>query len=187
MIHFDMQAPHGSRVYPTMTGIRIELSEDMRESVGKWLQDEATRFGQASTPSQEMMVCPKCGGKLQMRNDIPIFCSLCHGAMQVSKAVGEGYLKSLKQEQTIVRKQQPADLDGRQGTPPPQNHYDQLRQVINQQQHPVAIPLPHLQPKVAPPGEVLVVDGHELQPGEYTSKTELITEEDEFIGPIQQT
>ena len=186
MIHFDMQAPHGSRVYPTMTGIRIEIPDNMRDTVGKWLQDEATRFGQSSTPAEEMMVCPKCGGKLQMRNDIPIFCSLCHGAMKVSKTIGEGYLKSLKQEQTIVRQQSTAPV-GNQGTPPPQNHYDQLRQVINQQQHPVAIPLPHLQPNVAQVGEPLVVDGHELKPGESSSQTELITEEEEFIGPVQQT
>jgi hypothetical protein len=188
MIHFDMQAPHGSRVYPTMTGIRIEIPDSMRDALGKWLHDEAARYDQSSTPPEEMMTCPKCGGELKMSNGVPLFCSLCHGAMQVSRTVGEGYIKSLKQQNTVVRQQQFGPPPGNQGTPPPPNHYDQLRHTINQQQHPVAVPLsyPPFGSVVAPPGEPLIVDGQEIKPGDSISHTVPLTDEGEFIGPIQQ-
>lgn len=170
MIHFDMQAPHGARVYPTMTGLRIEIPDNMRDIIGKWLQDEAVRYGQTVTEEEELVVCPKCNGKLEMRNGIPVFCTLCHGRMKVSKTAAEGYTASLSQPQTVVRQQ--ASLP----PAPPVSPHDQLRAVLNQQQHPVAIPLQQL----------IVVDGKELHPGESIATTSPDTDEGEFIGPIQQ-
>lgn len=191
MIHFDMQSPHGSRVYPTMTGIRLEIPDNMREAVGKWLRSEADRFDLQAIPPQDMVVCPACGGKLKLLHGVPVVCTLCHGSMRVSKAAAEGYAKSLGQPQTIVRQQTAPDAAVEESEPPPpfQDRYQDLRNVINQQQHPVAVPLQH-HPFAAsvPAGQPLIVDGKALKVGESIASTQVEPEEDEeFIGPIQQS
>ena len=155
-IHFEMQSPHGTRIYPTMTGCRIEYTAASKDAVEAWLQSEAIRFGQANLAPEDTVPCPKCGGELKMAGNVPLFCSLCHGALRVSKSTSASYIASLHQPQMVVREQmfdEPND-DGQQGSAPPPSPHDMLRKVLHEQLHPSAVPISH---RLSVPAEAMVV------------------------------
>jgi hypothetical protein len=141
-IHFEMQAPHGTRIYPTMTGCRIEYTAASKAAVETWLQSEATRFGQSNLAPEDTVPCPKCGGELKMAGNVPLFCSLCHGALRIGKTTAASYVASLNQPQMVVREQQfDEPSDSEQGSAPPPSPHDMLRQVLHDQLHPTAVPI----------------------------------------------
>jgi hypothetical protein len=102
---FEMQAPHGTRIFASMHGCVIEYSESLRHTVIDWLRSELVRFEQASAMQEELIVCPRCGGKLEMRGDVPVVCTLCHGRGKVTKPMAEAFAQSSKQGQMVVRQQ----------------------------------------------------------------------------------
>jgi hypothetical protein len=196
-IHFDMAAPHGARIYPTMDGCRIEFQPSMRPVIESWLQNEAVRFGLVATAPEEMVTCPRCEGKLVLNGETPVFCTLCHGAMRVTKTVAANFRAASKQ--TIVRKQEvlvsPPVSNGSMGTPPPKDRFDQLRSTIATQNNPVAKPIgpqlpvdhtsdtiPSTPPDAPIPEVPLAPPG--LLPGMSVATTQLVEDdEDEFVAP----
>lgn len=175
---FEMQAPHGTRIFPSMLGCIIEYNDELKEEVEKWLEDERVRFGQVSTEDSDLVACPKCNGELLMRDGVPLYCTLCHGRGKVTSATAASYTKSLSQKPTTVRKQQIVEetqtvRPGKVvGTPPPRSPHDQLRAVIAHQTNQVAVPLKQL-----PPVE-------EMEPGQSYSATTVVDDDDDFVAPV---
>lgn len=102
---FEMQAPHKTRIFPSMHGCVIEYTDETRQLVIDWFRTEIVRFEQESAAQEDLVVCPRCGGKLELRGGVPVVCTLCHGRGKVTQPMADAYAQSLKQGVMVVRQQ----------------------------------------------------------------------------------
>ena len=91
-LSFEMQAPHGARIYATQKGCRIDFAAEHREHVFAWLQSELQRLETFGAAQEELVQCPDCKSTMKMVNNLPVFCQTCKGMGRVTKTKAAAYL-----------------------------------------------------------------------------------------------
>jgi hypothetical protein len=162
---FDFSAPHGALICATLSGVQLQYADTMRGEMMEWLKSLPGQFEMASAAQGPKVVCPACGGKLQMVGDRPVPCVICRGLGYVSPDMAEQYQAGMGN-----RPMQPA------------------MQVAPQMQ---VAPLVTYELVPEPPPVVRVYPGEMCQsasPIDHTSATipvpgPLATDSEDFIGP----
>lgn len=90
-LSFEMVAPHGTRIYATMQGCRIDFAPEQREQVFAWLKSELQRLELFGSKQEELYECPDCHMKIKMVNNLPVFCTTCRGVGRVTQATVDAF------------------------------------------------------------------------------------------------
>lgn len=101
-LSFEMEAPHGARIYATQKGCRIDFSVEHREHVFAWLQSELQRLETFGAAQEELVQCPDCKSTMKMVNNLPVFCETCRGMGRVTKTRAAAYLASKMPDSTYA-------------------------------------------------------------------------------------
>lgn len=101
-LSFEMQAPHGARIYATQKGCRIDFAPEHREHVFAWLKSELQRLETFGAAQEELVQCPDCKSTMKMVNNLPVFCTTCKGMGRVTKTRAAEYAAAQIPDTAIV-------------------------------------------------------------------------------------
>jgi hypothetical protein len=90
-LSFEMTAPHGTRIYATLLGCRIDFAPEQREQVFAWLKAELQRLETFGSTLEDLHTCPDCHMKIKMVNNLPVFCTTCRGVGRVTQATEDAF------------------------------------------------------------------------------------------------
>jgi hypothetical protein len=98
VLSFDLVAPHGARVAATQNGCRIEFVAEHREHIYAWLKAELQRLETFGSKLEELETCPDCHSKMQIVNNLPVFCTTCKGMGKVTKSTAAAFITARQTE-----------------------------------------------------------------------------------------